>query len=123
MCSANVNKAELVYNIHLLKVLNFNQLIKRVFTKKNIVNAFLLFYAESSGPEKYLLQSLVQEKIYYVTEEHAIFRRSSMGLKSSTNVRQLLILREQIKLCTTQYRLNGYMLNWALQINSSLLKI
>ena len=47
--------------IHLLKVLNFNQLIKRVFIK-NIVNAFLRFYAESSGPEKYLLQSLVQEK-------------------------------------------------------------
>ena len=35
--------------------------MKRVFIK-NIVNAFLRFYAESSGPEKYLLQSLVQEK-------------------------------------------------------------
>ena len=42
--------------IYLLKVLNFNQLIKRVFIK-NIVNAFLRFYAESSGPEKYLLQT------------------------------------------------------------------
>ena len=40
-----------------------------------MVNAFLRFYAESSGPEKY--QSLVQEK-NYVPEEHAKFRREKI---------------------------------------------
>ena len=57
-----LNYFKFIYIYPFIKSIKLQSINKKGFHKKNIVNAFLLFYAESSGPEKYLLQSLVQEK-------------------------------------------------------------